>query len=57
VSESFFEEISRYVRFSDDDRRALSELHDAAKPHFASIAEQTSPQWRDCRNIAEEKVA
>lgn len=38
-SESLFEEMKRYVRFTEADARALAEFGPHAAPHFASIAD------------------
>jgi PAS domain S-box-containing protein len=40
VSETFFAELSRYVRFSDEDKAALRELLPSARSHFRSISEE-----------------
>src|SRR5512133_2118572 len=39
MPETVFEELKRYVRFGEDDERALRALHAAAAPRFQAIAE------------------
>ena len=39
MPESVFEELKRYVRFGEDDERALRALHGAAAPHLGEIAD------------------
>jgi two-component system, NtrC family, sensor histidine kinase HydH len=39
MPETVFEELKRYVRFGEDDERALRALHAAAAPRFVDIAE------------------
>jgi signal transduction histidine kinase len=39
MPETIFEELKRYVRFCDEDERALRALHEAAAPRFEAIAE------------------
>jgi two-component system, NtrC family, sensor histidine kinase HydH len=39
MPETMFEELKRYVRFGEDDERALRALHAAAAPRFEGIAE------------------
>ncbi len=39
MPETVFEELKRYVRFGEDDERALRALHAAAAPRFEDIAE------------------
>src|SRR5512138_1755852 len=38
MPETVFEELKRYVRFGEDDERALRALHDAALPRFEAVA-------------------
>ena len=39
MPETVFQELKRYVRFCDEDERALRALHAAAAPRFEAIAE------------------
>jgi len=39
MAETVFQELKRYIRFGDDDERALRALHGAARPRFEAIAE------------------
>jgi two-component system, NtrC family, sensor histidine kinase HydH len=39
MPESVLQELKRYIRFGDDDERALRSLHAAAEPRFDAIAE------------------
>src|SRR5512138_787047 len=38
MPETVFQELKRYVRFGDEDERALRALHDAAAPRFDAVA-------------------
>ncbi len=39
MPETFFQELKRYIRFRDEDERALRSLHAAAAPRFERVAE------------------
>ncbi|HSD21183.1 MAG TPA: protoglobin domain-containing protein [Anaeromyxobacter sp.] len=39
MPESVFEELKRYIRFGDEDERALRSLHAAAAPRFEAVAD------------------
>lgn len=45
--ESLYEEMKRYVRFTDADARALAELHPHAAPRFARIAAEFYERIRE----------
>src|SRR5262245_40146302 len=45
--ETRFQELKRYVRFTDDDARRLRMLSDAAAPHFPRIAQEFYERIRE----------
>ncbi|MGZ3421907.1 MAG: protoglobin domain-containing protein [Polyangiales bacterium] len=47
MSETRFEELMRYVRFSDEDMRRLAVFHAAAAPHFERISREFYERTRE----------
>jgi hypothetical protein len=39
MPETVFQELKRYVRFGDEDERALRALHATAAPRFGAVAD------------------
>jgi PAS domain S-box-containing protein len=47
VTETFFDELKRYVRFSDEDARLLAAFRPLAEPHFERIAREFYERIRE----------
>jgi hypothetical protein len=45
--ETFFQELKRYVRFTDEDARLLTAIHPTVSPHFAGVAQQFYDRIRE----------